>query len=244
MFSPLEQFDVIVLLNINFFGYDFSITNVVLPLFFINLWLISFISIIKNKFKLIPDAWQFVLEALYRFIFSIIDQQIGQKGWVYLPLLFTLFNFILICNLLSLIPFGIAITSYIIFILFLSMTLCISIFLIGLLTHNYKFLKIFVPEAPSILLILLIPIEIFSYFIRIFSLAIRLTANIFAGHTLVFIVSSSVIKVIPMGLVISIPALIGLVVILILEFGVAFLQAYVFTILLAIYLKDSILLTH
>jgi F-type H+-transporting ATPase subunit a len=84
-------------------------------------------------------------------------------------------------------PFGIALTSYIILIFFLSITICISIFTIGLLTQQLTFLKIFIPQSPLLLLFILIPIEIFSYFIRIFSLAIRLVANILAGHTLVFI---------------------------------------------------------
>jgi len=242
MFSPLEQFDVIVLLHLYLYKYDFSLTNVILPFFFIIIIIYIGISMLKARFKLIPDVWQIILESLYKFIFSIVNQQIGKEGWVYLPLLFTLFNFILFCNLLSLVPFGIAITSYFILIIYLTITLCLSIFVIGLLTHNVKFLSIFIPECPFLLLFILIPIEIFSYFIRMFSLAIRLTANIFAGHTLVFIVSSFTLKVLPFGLVVSVPVILFLISLLILELGVAFLQAYVFTILLCIYLKDSVYL--
>lgn len=105
-----------------------------------------------------------------------MKQQVGKKGIIYFPFIFTIFNFVLVCNLLSLMPFGIAPTSHLILILFLSITISLSIFLIGLLTHSISFLKIFIPECPFILLPILIPIEIFSYSIRMFSLAIRLAA--------------------------------------------------------------------
>jgi ATP synthase subunit 6 len=155
--------------------------------------------------------------------------------------MFTVFNFILICNLLSLVPFGIAITSHIVLIIFLTITFCLSIFTIGLLTHKLKFLRIFIPECPLLLLPILIPIEIFSYFIRMFSLAIRLTANIFAGHTLVYIISSFILSVTSIKGLFFLVSVIPLLMIILLEFGVAFLQAYVFTILLCIYLSDSLI---
>jgi ATP synthase subunit 6 len=121
----------------------------------------------------------------------------------------------------------------------LSSTICISIFIIGLLRFNLKFLYIFIPQCPFILLPILIPIEIFSYLIRLFSLAIRLAANILAGHTLVHIIVSFILKIIKLDLLLSLFFLIPLFLILILEFGVAFLQAYVFTVLVCIYLSDT-----
>jgi F-type H+-transporting ATPase subunit a len=135
----------------------------------------------------------FFFELIYKFVLNIISQQTGSLGFVYLTFIMSLFLFILISNLLSLVPFGIALTSHIIMIFFLSFTLSISIFLLGLFTRGLGFLKIFVPEAPFFLLFILIPIEIFSYFIRALSLAIRLSANIMAGHTLVFIISSFIL---------------------------------------------------
>jgi F-type H+-transporting ATPase subunit a len=111
-----------------------------------------------------------------------------------MPLVLTLFLFVLLCNLISLVPFGIALTSHLILILFLSITLCVSIFSIGVIKHNVNFFKNFIPECPFILVPILIPIEIFSYLIRMFSLAIRLAANILAGHTLVYIISGFILK--------------------------------------------------
>jgi len=129
------------------------------------------------------------------FVFNILDQQVGKKGYIYFPFIFSLFFFVLLCNLISMTPFGIALTSHIAMILFLSLTLGLSIFLIGLLTHNLEFLKLFIPQSPILLLPFLIIIEIFSYIIRCFSLAIRLSANIIAGHTLVYIISSFILNV-------------------------------------------------
>ena len=170
---------------------------------------------------------------------NLIKQQAGTYGLFWFPFVFSLFNFILLSNFLSLLPYGIAITSHFILIFWLSCTICISIFIIGLLRFNLKFLHIFIPQSPFILLPLLIPIEIFSYLIRLLSLAIRLAANLIAGHTLVHIIISFFFNVIKIETFLSILIIIPLFFILTLELGVAFLQAYVFTILFCIYLSDT-----
>lgn len=241
MKSPLEQFDI---LNItNFFGIinDFSLNNIMLPfILIIIIFFLFFFLIILKKAKTIPLVIQNVLETDYRFIINIIKQQAGIKGLLWTPFIFVIFNFILFSNLLSLIPFGIALTSHLIIILWLSITICISIFSIGLLNYNLKFLHIFIPQCPFILLPILIPIEIFSYLIRLFSLAIRLAANILAGHTLVHIIVTFILNILKIEFLLSLLILIPLFLILTLEFGVAFLQAYVFTVLISIYLSDSL----
>lgn len=241
MKSPLEQFDI---LNItNFFGIinDFSLNNIMLPfILIIIIFFLFFFLIILKKAKTIPLVIQNVLETDYRFIINIIKQQAGIKGLLWTPFIFVIFNFILFSNLLSLIPFGIALTSHLIIILWLSIIICISIFSIGLLNYNLKFLHIFIPQCPFILLPILIPIEIFSYLIRLFSLAIRLAANILAGHTLVHIIVTFILNILKIEFLLSLLILIPLFLILTLEFGVAFLQAYVFTVLISIYLSDSL----
>ena len=241
MKSPLEQFDI---LNVkNFFGItnDFSLNNIMLPLIItIFLFFVFLIFILLKNARIIPLNIQHILEMDYRFIIGIIKQQAGNKGLLWTPFIFVVFNFILFSNLLSLIPFGIALTSHLIVILWLSITICISIFSIGLLNYNLKFLHIFIPQCPFVLLPILIPIEIFSYLIRLFSLAIRLAANILAGHTLVHIIVTFILNVMKTEFILSILILIPLFLILILEFGVAFLQAYVFTVLISIYLSDSL----
>ncbi len=176
---------------------------------------------------------------MFKFVLDILLQQAGKPGLVYFPFVFSLFVFVLLCNLLSLIPFGIALTSHIIIIFFLSFSLWLSVFFIGLLKHHLLFLKIFIPEAPLFILFLLLPIEMVSYTIRALSLALRLSANIMAGHILVYIVSSFVLY---MGSLKFWFFFFGVVLfaILLLELGVAFVQAYVFTVLFCIYLNDSL----
>jgi ATP synthase subunit 6 len=241
MKSPLEQFDIF---NVKiFFGAtnDFSLNNIMLPfLLIIILFIFFLIFILLKNAKIIPYIFQNILEADYRFIVSVIKQQAGIKGLSWTPFIFVIFNFILFSNLLSLIPFGIALTSHLIVILWLSISICISIFCIGLLNYNLKFLHIFIPQCPFVLLPILIPIEIFSYLIRLFSLAIRLAANILAGHTLVHIIVTFILNTMKIEFILSLFILIPLFLILTLEFGVAFLQAYVFTVLISIYLADSL----
>lgn len=239
-FSPLEQFDAIIILVLNFCLFDISFTSILLPLIISNLLLMFIISFYSNNMKLIPDFWQLILENIYSFALDIIEQQIGYKGFIYFPFIFSLFFFILICNLISMSPFGIALTSHIIMIMFLSLSLGLSIFIIGLYTHNLAFLKIFIPECPFMLLPLLILIEIFSYIIRCFSLAIRLSANIMAGHTLVYIISSFILNMVYIKFWFFFFLIFLILAVLLLEVGVAFLQAYVFTILVCIYLADSL----
>ena len=117
-------------------------------------------------------------------------------------------------------------------------------FYFGLIRNSINFFKIFIPESPLLLLPILIFIEIFSYIIRAFSLAIRLSANIMAGHTLVFIISGSVFNLTKMKYWFFILGFVFLFAVLCLELGVAFLQAYVFTVLILIYLSDIFTCGH
>jgi F-type H+-transporting ATPase subunit a len=237
MFSPLEQFDVISFFNVFF---DLPFLSTLLPFVLLLLVFVVSVNVLKYNLKLIPRSIQRLFELVIEFIFNLLKQQIGKDGYMFFPFLFTLFNFILILNLLSLIPFGIALTSHIIMIMWLSLSTCLSIFIIGLYIHNVQFLKIFIPECPIVLLPMLILIEIFSYVIRAFSLAIRLSANIMAGHTLVFIIASSLAKIAQLNFILFMFGVGALFLVLISELGVAFLQAYVFSVLVCIYLNDAL----
>lgn len=239
MKSPLEQFDIINVKSLHTSVWDISFNNILVPLLLIIIMCVIYIYIFRNNYNIISNYFQNLFEQLYIFLINLIKQQAHQYGLFWAPFIYTLFTFILFCNLLSLIPFGIAITSHLILIFLLSSTICISIFIIGLLRFNLKFLHIFIPQCPFVLLPILIPIEIFSYLIRLFSLSIRLAANILAGHTLVHIIVSFILNLTKIDLILSILFLIPLFLILVLEFGVALLQAYVFTVLVCIYLSDT-----
>jgi len=237
MFSPLEQFDVIPLIFLSIGNYDLTFFNIFLPLLLI-IFILFILESYYINYKLIPSNIQFIFESIIEFILGIIKNQIGKEGFLFLPFIFTIFLFVLIANLLSVIPFGIALTSHLIVTMWLSLSICSAIFVLGLLYNNLKFLKIFIPKCPLALLPILILIEIFSYIIRAFSLSIRLTANILAGHTLVNIISVFIVNTLTINILFSFLGFLGIFAILLLELGVARLQAYVMTILICIYLKD------
>jgi F-type H+-transporting ATPase subunit a len=239
MKSPLEQFDIVNVKSLNTTLIDISLNNIIIPFLLLLCIIVLYLFIFNNRFNLIPFYVQSIIEKEFIFIIGLIKQQAHSYGLFWFPLIYSLFNFVLFCNLLSLLPFGIALTSHLILIFLLSSTICISIFVIGLLRFNLKFLHIFIPSCPFVLLPILIPIEIFSYLIRLFSLSIRLAANILAGHTLVHIIVSFILNLTKTDLILSILFLIPLFLILTLEFGVALLQAYVFTVLVCIYLSDT-----
>jgi len=237
MFSPLEQFDVIPLIFFSIGNYDITFFNIFLPLLLI-ISVLYFIESFYLNYKLIPSNIQYLFESIIEFIIGIIKNQIGKEGFLFLPFIFTVFIFVLCANLLSVIPFGIALTSHLIVTMWLSLSICSGIFVLGLLYNNIKFLKIFIPKCPIALLPVLILIELFSYIIRAFSLSIRLTANILAGHTLVNIISVFIVNTLSINILFSFLGFLGIFAILLLELGVACLQAYVMTILICIYLKD------
>jgi ATP synthase subunit 6 len=239
VFSPLAQFDVICFVPLFWGNNEISLTNLSLTAF-LAVFLASVLMYVLFNGHLLPRSWQLVLEFLFMFIFRLIKQQTGKEGLIYLPLIFSLFTFILVLNLFSLLPFAYAVTSHIVWTLYFALSLCFGIFLVGLIKFNVKFLKLFVPEVPLLLYPMMIVLEIMSYIMRSFSLAIRLSANIIAGHTLVHILADSVLFLCNIkNLIVFIPFLL-LVAILVLELGIAFLQAYIFVILFCMYLNDSL----
>jgi len=189
---------------------------------------------------LLPKSWQIILENIYLVTFRIINEQIGHVGFIYFPFLLALFTWILFLNLFSMMPYAFAATSHLVWTMYFSLSICLGIFFIGIFSHGVKFLKLFVPEVPLALYPLMIAIEILSYIIRSFSLAIRLSANIIAGHTLVHILAEFVSVLCSFKKMIVVLPYALLFAIFILELGVACLQAYIFITLICMYLNDSI----
>lgn len=241
MNSPLEKFDIINLIKFGTIGYaDFSITNFSLYLILTFLLFLAFFYFISYKTNLIPNLWQIFGELTYRFISGLIFQQAGSKSSNFFPFLFILFFFLFFANYLGLLPYSFTITSHVALTFFISFTIWFSFLFLGFWTHGIKFLKLFVPNVPKVLLPFLVLIEIVSYVIRAFSLAIRLSANMTAGHTLVHILAGFSVQLAKIGIVLIIFPLALTIAVLTLEFGIAFLQAYVFVTLVAIYLNDSL----
>ena len=197
-----------------------------------------------KKSSLIPNRFQSSVELLYEFVSNMVKENVGTGGKKYFPFIFSLFMFILFGNLLGMIPYSYTFTSQIIVTITLALIIFIGVTLIALIKHKLKFFTFFFPSGvPIALAPLLIPIEIISYLMRPVSLSVRLFANMLAGHTMMkvfaglIIMMTSASGVLKAGAVLPLLAVIGLTG---LEFLVAALQAYVFSILTCMYLHDAL----
>jgi F-type H+-transporting ATPase subunit a len=239
MHSPLAQFIVEPVYALPMFqGVDMSVTNsaLVMILGVAAVWL--FYAFAMRKKSMVPGRLQSFAEVIYEFVEEIVGENAGKEGMKYFPFMFTLFLFISALNILGLFPFSFAPTSHIIVTLGLGATVFIGIVLIGIFKQGpVGFFKHFLPAGiPIAILPLLFVIEMVSFLSRPFSLAIRLAANIGAGHTLMavmagFVLPMGVFGVLPMAFLLFMSGL---------EFFVAILQAYVFTLLACLYLGEAL----
>ena len=193
-----------------------------------------------EEVKIIPSKFQIIFETIFLFIYVLVYKQIGKTGLKYFPFFFFIFMLILLLNGIGLIPFGFAVTSHFVFSFYLSLSICFGIFILGILIHKLNYLKIFLLDIPSLLYPLMILIELASYVIRAFSLAIRLSANIMSGHILVDIIAEVIVLLNFFFVDLSFLILFLFFFLFLLETGVACLQAYVFVLLLTIYFNDTL----
>jgi len=194
----------------------------------------------------LPGRWQFILESIYFFILNLFRNQVSNLlALKYFPIIFFLFNFILASNFLGLLPYGFTITSHIVFTLTIALSIFVGITVINVVNNQFDFLKLFIPTGvPMLLLPFLIIIEFVSYLIRPFSLAVRLFANMLAGHTLLNIMASFVFNCFKSFPVFAFFPLLFVVFVVVLEFCIAAVQAYIFTVLIVIYTSDIYNLSH
>ncbi len=234
---PLDQFKIEPIYPLHIGGVDASFTNSALFMTAAVALISALVILGSRKAEMVPGRWQSLGEMAYEFIANMIDETVGKEGQRYFPFVFSLFMFILFGNVLGLIPYGFTFTSHIIVTFALAALVFIGVTLIGIFRHGFHFLSLFVPHGvPKVLLLLLVPIEVLSYFIRPFTLSIRLFANMLAGHTMLaifggFVAAIGLLGIIPLGVD---------VLLIFLELLVAVLQAYVFTILTCLYLNDAI----
>ncbi len=236
--SPLAQFTIKPLIELDFAGYNISFTNSSLYMVLAATVTVLFALYSLRKKAIIPGRMQVMVEVLYNMITDMIDQNIGSKGRGFSPFIFSLFLFILACNLFGMLPYGFTVTSHIIITFALAILVFTIVTFIGFWKHGLHFLSLFLPRGtPSWLAPLIILIELFAYLARPVSLSLRLAANMIAGHVLLkvlvgFVVVMAVfLKPLPIPLVV---VLIGF------EIFVAILQAYIFTILSCVYLNDAV----
>ncbi len=241
--NPMHQFNVHKIgPEVKIGGIDLSFTNASLFMLISAVLITIFLLLGTREKKIIPSKIQLISEMLYNFIGKMISETAGKKAKPYFPFIFTLFVFILFCNMVGMLPYSFTVTSHIIVTLTFAIFIFIGVTILGFVVHGFRYLKIFVPSGvPVLLLPIITVIEIISYLSRPVSLSVRLFANMMAGHTMLKVFGGFVIS---LGLIGGWLPLSFSVALTGLEILVAFLQAYVFAILTCIYLNDALNLHH
>jgi F-type H+-transporting ATPase subunit a len=235
--NPLSQFTIHEVYSTELFGQTIQFTNQALSMLVAISGVIIIFVMGARKQEMVPGRLQSFVEFTYEFIHNTVKENAGNAGLKFLPLIMTLFLYIAGLNLFGLIPHTFTATSQ----FALNGVMAFSVFgfvlLVGFWKHGLKFLKIFWPaDTPFFLALFIAPLEMISFFARPFTLAIRLTANMLAGHILVKVFASFIIM---LGLAGIFPFA-ALMVISCLELLVALLQAYVFAVLTCVYLNDAL----
>ena len=237
MANPVEQFKIEPLVPLEIGGVDVSFTNSSLYMIVAVVAATLLLTLSMGARAMVPGRWQSLAEVLYEFVANMIRDNVGTEGRKYFPYIFSLFMFVLFGNLIGMVPYAFTYTSHIAVTFGLAIVIFIIVTIIGFARHGTHYLRMFFPHgAPLATAVILVPIELISYCSRPFSLAIRLFANMTVGHIILkvmgaFVVTLGVFGILPM-------AFLGGVTVL--EFGIALLQAYVFTVLSCIYLNDAI----
>jgi F-type H+-transporting ATPase subunit a len=242
--DPIHQFQLHPIIPIHVGGLDLSFTNSGLFMVVVVVVASGFLYLSTSNGALIPSRLQSLAEMAYEFIASMLRDSAGTQGMRFFPLVFSLFMFVLVANLLGLFPYFFTVTSHIIVTFTLAILVIGTVIVYGFVKHGLRFLKLFVPQGiPMILLPLVVAIEIISFLSRPISLSVRLFANMLAGHITLKVFSGFVVSLSAFGFVGvagSVLPLAMAVALTALEFLVAFLQAYVFAVLTCMYLNDAL----
>ncbi len=238
MENPLHPFELHNYVELSLFGFDISITKAVLLMWVIIALVAGLLVAAGRSRRLVPTKLQSLAELLVDFIRGMILDTMGQEGLRFFPFIATLFLFILFSNLLGLIPGSYTVTSQIIVTAIFAVSVYGLSLIVGFARHGIKFFGILVPPGtPGWLLPLMMPIELISQLARPISLAVRLFANMTAGHVILgvlfglAIAGGALIGWLPFAFTIAMNGL---------EVGIAFIQAYIFTVLTCVYLGDAI----
>ena len=243
MIDPIEQFHIEKLFTIGHIGnQEIAFTNSSAYMFG-SVALISLLMIGSGR-RLVPGRIQSVAEIAYEFVANTIRSNAGKDGMKFFPLVFTIFMLLAVSNMVGVIPYSFTIASHIVVTAALAFLVFFTVLIYGFYKNGLKFFKLFMPSGiPIFILPLVVFIEVFSFFLRPISHSVRLFANMLAGHIALAVFASFIPllaglgiagylgAVLPLGMVIALTAL---------ELLVAFLQAYVFTILTVIYINDAI----
>jgi F-type H+-transporting ATPase subunit a len=239
-FHPLDQFEVH-----RMFGegpiHWYTVTNVTMWMAIAVVCIVLLLVIGTRKRAVVPSRTQSVAETLYGFVYTMVEDVTGKDGIKYFPYIFTLFIFILFSNFLGLLPMAFTTTSHIAVTAILAFAVFFTVTILGFVKNGAAFLGLFwVSSAPLALRPILAVIEVISYFVRPVSHSIRLAGNLMAGHAVLKVFAGFA----QVGLLVAPIAILGVVAIYALEVLVSAIQAYVFTILTCVYLKDALHPSH
>lgn len=245
--TPLEQFQLILLYPQNLYFLDIFLTNLFVAYIFMFSFFATFSYFSKPKFDsfeyyVIPNNWQLFFEMIYFLVISLLFSNLGVGGQKYLFFIAGIFIFILFSNLMGLVPYSFTLTSHLTVTFFLAFSIFLGITFIGVSKHRFRLFSLFIPPNTTFFLaLILVPIEFISYLAKPVSLGVRLFINLMAGHTLLKVIAGfawSLLNLRELPSFLQFLPFLVLVVLFGLELGVALIQAYVFTILLCIYLND------
>ena len=241
--DPIHQFEIHAIVPIKLFGWDVSFTNSSLFML-VAVLLIAFFFIVSMRSRsLVPARLQSTAEVSYEFVAGMLRESAGEAGMKYFPLVFTLFIFIFVANMLGMIPGAFTVTSHIVVTAALAAIVFLTVLVVGFAKNGIRFLKLFVPEGvPILILPLVVAIEVISFISRPVSHSVRLFANMLAGHITLKVFGGFVVMLLGAGAYAALaPLPLAMAVALTaLEVLVAFLQAYVFTMLTCMYLNDAL----
>ena len=235
--SPLEQFEITPFIHFKTGSADLAFTNSSLAMVITVATITLFLTLTVNTRSIIPSRMQLMSEMSYNFIAQLLNDTIGNQGRKYFPFIFSIFMFVLIGNMVGMIPYSFTFTSHIIVTFALAAVVFIGVTVLGFIKHGLHFFSFFIiPGLPWYMLPILLPIEVISYLSRPISLSVRLFANMLAGHTLLKVFAGFVLPlgfagVLPLAFIVALTGL---------EILIAFLQAYVFAILTCLYINDAI----
>jgi F-type H+-transporting ATPase subunit a len=248
MADPIHQFIIQPIIPFHVGPVDLSFTNSALWMSIAVVTSITFLTLSMRPKALVPGRAQMLSETIYGFVANMIRENIGTKGMEYFPLVFTLFMVVLMGNMLGMVPYSFTYTSHLIVTAAMAVAIFLMVLVIGIVRHGTHFFHLFLPPGvPAWLIPLIIPIEVLSFLVRPVTLSVRLFANMMAGHLVLKVFAGFCVAMLGMGAIgwvaAMVPALFN-VALITFEFLIAFLQAYVFTILTCIYLKDTIEIGH
>ena len=235
--SPLDQFEINPLVNFEVGGVNLAFTNSSVSMVITVLFITLFLTLTVNPRSIVPSRMQLISELCYNFIAQLLNDTVGDQGKRYFPFVFSIFMFVLIGNMVGMIPYQFTFTSHIIVTFALATVVFIGVTILGFVNHGIRFFTFFyIPGVPFYMHPLLIPIEVIAYLSRPISLSVRLFANMLAGHTLLKVFAGFVVSmpfftgVLPLTFIVALTGL---------EILIAFLQAYVFAILTCLYINDA-----